>query len=189
MNMSFISIAFILIISNQLIFSQIDSSSEKNFAFGEISLMITGYEETTYFVSSSLLFGEKNSKWQNSIHVDIEVLDLVKTWGGGKNFYSLQFGKNYLFQKKWFVAKSCSGVGLYYYQFALPELESRTYGIVVSQSLEIGFSMKKINISTGFYLAVGYGYFKRYYEVPDYLNDSFKFTPIGNPFVKVTFKK
>ena len=73
---------------------------------------------------------------------------------------SFQFGKNDSLQRKSFIAKSCSSAGLYMYQFAILELESRTYGIVDSESLEIVFLWRKVTISTGFYLAVGYGYFK-----------------------------
>jgi hypothetical protein len=133
------------------------------------------------------LFEGKKKGWQNSLHLDVETLDL--TSNGTKSFYSLQFGKNYAFNPKWFIAKSCSSTGLFMYQRVLPNLGARSYGIIVSQSLEVGVSLKKVNISAGLYLAVGYGYFKRWFEVPVFDHDPFKFTAIGNPFVKITFKK
>jgi|GEM_PF-4128712 len=190
MNKTLLLSAFITLAFQQLLVAQTDLILQQPRPFGELSLMVTPEdEERTYFMSASILFGGKKAGWQNSVHLDVQSHDLAATNDGAKNFYSFQVGKNYAFERKWFLAKSCSSAGLFMYQRILPGLGARSYGVVLSQSLEVGISLKKINVTAGFYLAVGYGYFKAYYELWQGEYDPFKFTPIGNPFVKITFKK
>ena len=187
MSKAFFLSTVLILTCQRLLLAQADTLRQP---FGEVSAMVTpNNAKITYSMSASILFGGKKKGWQNSLHLDVQTRDLAATNDGAKNFYSFQFGKNYAFQRKRFIAKSCSSIGLFMYQRILPNLGARSYGIIVSQSLEVGVSLKKVNISTGFYMALGYGYFKRYFEVPDYYHDPFKFTLIANPFVKITFKK
>ena len=188
MSKAFILLTLLVQASQQLLLAQTADTLRQ--PFGEVSFIaFPAPHEPIYFFSGSILFEGRRTGWQNSLHLDVQSSELAAASDGAKNFYSFQFGKNYAFERKRFIAKSCSSTGLFMYQRILPKLGARSYGIIVSQSLEVGVSLKKVNISVGYYMALGYGYFKAYYKLYPGEFDPFKFTIIGNPFIKLTFKK
>lgn len=168
-------------------------SQEKinNSAIGEISgFYYLRSNEPNVFLSLGFLLDSKKTNWQNGFRLDMQRLDLKKSIGGVKEYIAIQYMKRYNYNHNKFGIRQTFGAGLHNYVYTTPYFDNRTNGIVLSYGFDIGFNLEKIDLTLGFYLAGGYGYFKKYQNSVSTEGDiNFKFTVIGSPTLKISFKR
>ncbi len=141
-----------------------------------------------YYLSTGFLFKAKKENWMNTVKLDITLFDFVQNSNRTDNFTHIQFAKNYTYRNAWCVIRNSFGLGPYMYQYNLNGYESRNWGLAISEGIDIGIAMGQIDITVGYFISIGWGYFKQFnYQYPSGVAP-FRFGLSNSPLIKITFK-